>query len=86
MKFYNVLPLIKQEFKTNIKYILFAFLLLTAIFSVALLTISLSISMPNMIYKRANEVFSKEEIRLNLSNIKYAYLNKILKKMFIMCT
>lgn len=80
MKFYNVLPLIKQEFKTNIKYILFAFLLLTAIFSVALLTISLSISMPNMIYKRANEVFSKEEIRLNLSNIKYAYLNKIFEK------
>lgn len=33
-----------------------------------------------MIYKRADEVFSKEDIRLNLSNIKYAHLNKILEK------
>jgi len=74
------LSLIKQEFKINIKYLIFAFLLLTAIFSVALLTVSLSISIPNMIYKRADEVFSKEDIRLNLSNIKYAHLNKILEK------
>ncbi|HHX18293.1 MAG TPA: hypothetical protein GX727_05490, partial [Clostridium sp.] len=80
MKLYNIFFLMNEEWKVNIKYIVFAFLLLTAIFSVALLAISMSISVPKMIYNRADKVFSKKDIRISFNNIKYASVSEILKK------